>query len=73
MRKEDLVAGKKRPYEDPGGLFGAILLKQADDDSVTLVYRGEEYTLTMDHPFKQLDEDGRNYTYFYLCVLLKRE
>lgn len=71
--KEDLVAGKKLSYEDPGGLFGAIFLKQADDAGVTLVYRGEEYTLTPDHPSKQLDEGGRNYTNFYLSVLLEWE
>ena len=71
--KADLVAGQILSYEDPGGLFKAIFLKQADDAGVTLVYRDQEYVLTPDHPSKQLDEAGRNYTNFYLTVLLQRE
>ena len=69
--RDDVTDGRRLSYEDPGGLFGAIYVKEAGDDFVTLFYRDEEYTLTQDAPVKKLDTGGRNYTNFYLHARLE--
>lgn len=68
--KADLQAGKKLSYEDPGGLFGGITVKEVDDSKVVLSYGGEDYTLREGQSHRRLAEDGRDYTNFELNTYL---
>ena len=69
--RADVTAGRRLPYDDPGGLFGSIYVKEVDDSGVTLVYHEEEVTLNREKSVKKLDTGGRNYTNFYLHVYLQ--
>lgn len=68
--KADLVAGKKLSYEDPGGLFGGITIKEVDDSKVVLTYGGADYTLCEGQSYRCLAKDGRDYTNFELNTYL---
>lgn len=68
--KSELEAGKVLTYKDPGNLFGRIAVKEVDGDKVVLVYGGTEYTLSAEHSYRRLDENGRDYTNFELNVHL---
>ena len=69
--REQLGAGMRLPYKDPGGLFGSITLVSADENGVTLRYGESEHVLTPNKPFKKLDTGGRDYTNFDLSAYLK--
>ena len=68
--KAELEAGKKLSYKDPGGLFGAITVKEVDDSKVVLIYGDEEYTLREGQSHRRLAEGGRDYTNFELNAYL---
>ena len=71
--KADVTAGKLLPYKDSGGLFRSIRVVESSDAGVVLEYCGKQYSLTPENPYKKLDEDGRDYTNFYLNVSLDLE
>ena len=71
--KADVTAGKILPYKDSGGLFRSIRVVEASDAEVVLEYCGKQYSLTPESCTRKLDEDGRDYTNFYLYVSLKVE
>ncbi len=71
--KKDLTPGKLLSYEDPGGLFGSIVLKECDDDKVVLTYGGRDFVLREGSSWACLGKDGRNYTNFELNVSLQLE
>ena len=69
-RKADLQAGKALRYEDPGGLFGRITLREMADEGVTVEYGAHQYILDMSRQVARLDEGGRDYTEFELWLVL---
>ena len=69
--KATLTAGKKLPYKDPGGLFGGITVKEADDSKVVLSYGDKDCTLFCEgQSWRRLATGGRDYTNFELSVYL---
>ena len=52
-------------------LFADIIVKAFDEQSLTIQYGTNEYTLRVGEPWKKLDEGGMNYTRFWLFVGLK--
>ena len=68
--KEDLTIGQKLSYEDSGGLFSSIILKEMTDEGVVVEYAGTDYSVQKGKTAR-LDSGGRNYTNFYLHVYLK--
>lgn len=70
--RADLHDGQRLHYDDPGGLFGAISVDKVSEEGVTLHYGGSTYTLTVQGSGLRLDQDGRDYTNFYLGVYLEK-
>lgn len=68
IRKDALLPGKYLRFKDPGGLFSAIKVVEANDDALVISYEGDTFTLDRDNPARTLDEDGRDYTEFELNV-----
>ena len=66
--REGLIPGKSLHYKDPGDLFEAIKVLSVSDDALVIAYCDETYTLDREQPSLFLDEDGRDYTEFELCV-----
>ncbi len=71
--KDELKAGMRLAYEDPGGLFGSILVKEINEEGVVLEYCGKEKVLNSGKPYMKLDEGGRDYTEFELNVSLTED
>jgi len=69
--RKDMKAGDKLNYEDSGGLFALIMVKEVSPEKLVIVYREKEYTLDAGHTHACLDEGGRDYTNFLLNVRIK--
>ena len=66
--RDRLIPGKSLRFRDPGDLFEAIKVLSVSDDALVIAYGGDTYTLDREHDAFLLDEDGRDYTEFELCV-----
>lgn len=66
--RDGLVPGKSLRFKDPGDLFEAIKVLSVSDDALVIAYGNETYTLDRENFSILLDEDGRDYTEFELCV-----
>ena len=69
FQREEIAVGKRLAYEDSGRLFGSIVVKAFDDESVTIEYRGQDYILNTGKS-RELDQGGRDYTNFWLSIQL---
>lgn len=54
-----------------GRLFANVVVKDFDEQSLTVQYGAYEYTLRPGEPWKKLDEGGMDYTRFWLFIGLK--
>ena len=68
--KKDLQTGKVLRYNDPGGLFAWITLREMADEGVTVEYGSHQYILNMGRQVVRLDRGGRDYTEFELWLAL---
>ena len=69
--KSDLREGNVLSYKDPGGLFQGIRVESVTADGLVLGYGKRQYSLSIQHPGRRLDEGGRDYTEFELNVSLE--
>ncbi|MCR5519381.1 MAG: hypothetical protein K6F21_03530 [Bacteroidales bacterium] len=69
--KEEIKAGARLGYKDPGGLFGNITVQECDDDKLVLTYGDNAFSLSIGQPYAHLDTGGRDYTEFELNVHLQ--
>ena len=67
--REEMAIDKRLPYEDPGRLFRAIIVKAIDEETLRIEYSGHEYILEPKKT-RELDHGGRDYTNFWLSVQL---
>ena len=67
--REEMAIDKRLPYEDPGRLFHAIIVKEINDETLRIEYSGHDYILEPKKS-RELDQGGRDYTNFWLSVQL---
>ena len=72
VNRSDLKPGLSIAYKDPSGLFPSILVKEIDDQGITLQAGKREYRFedVNGRRTAKMGKTGRDYTYFWLWAAL---